>query len=319
MTALAETAVQIAIAPHDTLLRAAIRRFTRHRLAVVGAVILAIVFLIAIFGPFFLPDPYFISLSDFTLPPSGTHLLGTDLSGRDVAARVATGARTSLVVGFGAVAVYVAIGLTIGLVAGFSGRRPIGVSFGVPGAGGRRVGLKISVDQLLMRFTDIVMSIPTLLLIIVFVSVVGPSLESVIAVIGLLGWPPTARILRGQVLALRDSEYVIAARVIGVSDRAILIRHVLPNIFGPLTVLATFGVAEAILLEATLSFLGLGVQPPEPSLGNMIFEAQDSNVLFQVPWLWLSPGILIALTVLAVNFIGDGLRDALDPRSARRA
>jgi len=318
LTAPAEAAVQIVVAPHDTLLGAAARRFTHHRLAVIGAVILAIVFLIAILGPFFLPDAYFISLTDFTLPPSAAHFLGTDLSGRDVAARVTTGARTSLIVGFGAVAVYVAIGLAIGLIAGFSGRVPVGVEFGVPGTR-RRVSLKISVDQLLMRFTDIVMSIPTLLLIIVFVSVVGPSLESVIAVIGLLGWPPTARILRGQVLALRDSEYVIAARVVGVSDRSILVRHVLPNIFGPLTVLATFGVAEAILLEATLSFLGLGVQPPEPSLGNMIFEAQDSNVLFQVPWLWLSPGILIALTVLAVNFVGDGLRDALDPRSTRRA
>jgi peptide/nickel transport system permease protein len=311
------TAAQIVVAPHDTLVRAAYRRFIRHRLAVIGAVVLAAVFLFAIFAPLFLPDPYFISLSDFTLPPSALHLLGTDLSGRDVAARLATGARTSLIVGFGAVAVYVTIGLTIGLIAGFSGRTTVGVAFDVPGTR-RRVSMKVSIDQLLMRFTDIVMSIPTLLLIIVFVSVVGPSLESVIIVIGLLGWPPTARILRGQVLALRDSEYVTAARVVGASDRAILMRHVLPNIFGPLTVLATFGVAEAILLEATLSFLGLGVQPPEPSLGNMIFEAQDSNVLFQVPWLWLAPGVLIAVTVLAVNFIGDGLRDALDPRSTPR-
>ena len=317
MTAPAEATLQVVTAPHDTLLRDAARRFVHHRLAVLGATMLALVFLIAIVGPFLLPDPYFISLTAFTLPPDAAHILGTDLSGRDVAARVATGARTSLIVGFGAVAVYVAIGLTIGLVAGFLGRASIGVEFRVPGTR-HRVSLKISIDQLLMRFTDIIMSIPTLLLIIVFVSVVGPSLESVIAIIGLLGWPPTARILRGQVLALRDSEYVTAARVGGASDWSILIRHVLPNIFGPLTVLATFGVAQAILREATLSFLGLGVQPPQPSLGNMIYEAQDSNVLLQVPWLWLSPGIVIALTVLAVNFVGDGLRDALDPRSSRR-
>jgi peptide/nickel transport system permease protein len=202
-----------------------------------------------------------------------------------------------LIVGCGAVAVYLAIGAVVGAVAGY-----LGGTF----------------DQVLMRVTDIVLSVPVLLLVIVFVSVVGPSLGSVIVVIGLLGWPATARIVRGQFLSLRESEFVAAARVVGARDRDIVIRHLLPNIIGPLSVLATFGVATAILLEASLSFLGLGVQPPTASLGVMINEARAPSVLHGLPWLWLPPGILIAVTVVAVNFVGDGLRDALDPRSARR-
>ena len=290
-------APQIAIAPHETLLRQALRRFVRHRLAIFGLGLLVVVALFAALAPFLLQNPYKTDLRAIDKPPSAQHPLGTDRSGRDVLARIATGARTSLIVGFGAVAVYVAIGTLIGLVAGFFGRW---------------------IDQLLMRLVDTVLSIPTLLLIIVFVSIIGPSLVSVITVIGLLGWPATARIVRGQVLALREAEFVTAARVVRAADGRILRDHLVPNIVGPLTVIATFGVATAILLEAGLSFLGLGVQAPEPSLGNMILEARDSNVLMTLPWLWLPPGILISLTVLAVNFVGDGLRDALDPRSTRR-
>ena len=251
-------------------------------------------------GPFVLPDPYF---ADFLsqrppAPPSTLHLLGTDTSGRDVLARVVLGARTSLIVGFGAVAVYLAIGTLIGVFAGYLGGW---------------------LDQLLMRLTDTVLSIPTLLLVIIFVSVVGPSLVSVITVIGLLGWPRVARLVRGQLLQLRDAEFVTAVRVLGVGDSDIVRRHLLPNLIGPLTVVATFGIAEAILLEAALSFLGLGVQAPEPSLGNMIIEARAPSVLKAAPWFWLPPGLLIGLLVLGVNFVGDGIRDALDPRAQRRA
>jgi peptide/nickel transport system permease protein len=291
---------QVAIAAHESLARAAARRFLRHRLALIGSVLVVAIALIAIIGPYVLPDAFF---ADFVTakppaPPSSLHLLGTDTSGRDVMARVALGARTSLIVGFGAVAVYVAIGTAIGLLAGYFGGW---------------------VDQLLMRLTDTVLSIPTLLLVIIFVSVVGPSLLSVIAVIGLLGWPQVARIVRGQLLSLREAEFITAARVLGVGDRGIVIRHLLPNLVGPLTVVATFGIANAILLEASLSFLGLGVQAPQPSLGNMIIEARAPAVLKDAPWFWLPPGILIALLVLGVNFVGDGLRDALDPRSQRRS
>jgi peptide/nickel transport system permease protein len=200
-------------------------------------------------------------------------------------------------VGFGAVALYLVIGTLLGLAAGFYG------SF---------------VDQAIMRFTDTIMAIPPLLLIIVFVSVVGPSIGSVIVVIGLLGWPVSCRLVRGQLLVLRESEYITAARVVGVPDRVILFRHMLPNIFGPLTVVATFGVSTAILLESSLSFLGLGVRPPEASWGNLITEAASPVVLNQLPWQWMPAAAAITLMVLGVNFIGDGLRDALDPKTVKR-
>jgi peptide/nickel transport system permease protein len=292
------TPVQIAVAPHVSLARAAMHRFLRHRLAIVGVVIVSAIVLIATIGPLVTPDPYFADFQSARppAPPSARHLLGTDTSGRDVLARVVLGARTSLIVGLGAVSVYVAIGTLIGVVAGYTGRW---------------------VDQVLMRLTDTVLSIPTLLLVIIFVAVIGPSLVSVIVVIGLLGWPRVARIVRGQILQLRDAEFITAVRVLGVADRGIVMRHLLPNLIGPLTVVATFGIAEAILLEAALSFLGLGVQAPEPSLGNMIIEARAPSVLKAAPWFWLPPGILIGLLVLGVNFVGDGLRDALDPRSTR--
>ena len=257
---------------------------------------LVAIVIIAIVGPFLAQDPNAIDLRLIDAPPSPEHLLGGDRSGRDVLARVLHGARTSLLVGFGAVAVYIAIGVAIGAIAGYMG--------GV-------------LDHGLMRVTDIVLSVPVLLLVIVFVSVVGPSLFSVVVVIGLLGWPGTARIVRGQLLSLREMEFVSAARVLGLRDRDIILGHLLPNIVGPLTVLATFGVAGAILLEASLSFLGLGVQAPTPSLGIMINEARAPSVLNGLPWLWLPPGILIALVVVSVNFVGDGLRDALDPRLRR--
>jgi peptide/nickel transport system permease protein len=280
------------------LLRQAARRFLRHRLAIVGSVVLAAVALTAIFLPVFVSlDPFATDYAAIRAAPSAQHILGADLAGRDVLARVVFGTQVSLVVGFGAVAIYVVIGTALGLVAGLAG------------------GL---VDQVVMRVTDTVMSIPTLLLVIVFVSIVGPSLESVIAVIGLLGWPITTRLIRGQLLSLREAEFITAARTIGVGDRSIALRHLLPNILGPLTVVATFGVAEAILLEASLSFLGLGVLPPTSSLGEMINEARAPSTLQGLPWIWLPAGIVIALIVLAVNFVGDGLRDALDPRSARR-
>jgi peptide/nickel transport system permease protein len=278
--------------------RAAVRRFLRYRLAIVGVIMLLIIVLMAIFAPLLTPWPP--NWLDFSTgarqPPSPAHILGTDVSARDVWARVLYGARTSILVGFGAVSLYLVIGTLFGLAAGFYGR---------------------FIDQGIMRFTDTLMAIPPLLLIIVFVSLAGPSILSVIAVIGLLGWPVTARLVRGQLLVLRESEFITAARVVGVPDRTILFRHMLPNILGPLTVVATFGVATAVLLESSLSFLGLGVRPPEASWGNLITEAVSPVVLTQLPWQWVPAAIMITSTVLAVNFIGDGLRDAIDPRAAK--
>ena len=295
----AEAPGQQVVLEHVTPLRAATRRFLRHRLAIVGVFVVIAIVLLAILAP--LLTAWEPNKIDFTIgsrkPPSSVHLLGTDVSGRDIWARLLYGARTSTFVGFGAVALYLVIGTLLGLAAGFYGR---------------------FVDQAIMRFTDTIMSIPALLLIIVFVAVAGPSIGSVIAVIGLLGWPTTCRLVRGQLLVLRESEYITAARVVGVPDRVILFRHMLPNIFGPLTVVATFGVATAVLLESSLSFLGLGVRPPEASWGNLITEAASPVVLNQLPWQWMPAAAAITLTVLGVNFIGDGLRDALDPKTIKR-
>lgn len=289
---------QIITVEHVSLWRSTLRRFLRHRLAVVGTVLLLVIVLMAVFAPLLTNNqPFYTDMTAVGKPPGPGHPLGTDRSGRDVWARLAFGARTSLIVGLGAVALYVAIGLVLGGLAGLFGG---------------------TVDMVIMRATDTLMSIPSLLLVIVFVTAIGPSLFSVLVVIGLLGWPGACRLVRGQLLLLRESEFITAARVVGVGNRDILVRHLLPNIMSSLAVLATFGVASAIILEAGLSFLGLGVRIPTPSWGGMINEAQSPSVLIDLPWLWLAPGIAIALTVLAVNFIGDGLRDALDPRSTRR-
>ena len=289
---------QVVAGEHESLRRRAIRRFLRHRLAVIGLTVLAFVVFMAVGLPFLVPlDPLKTDYEAIRAAPSASHFLGADLSGRDVLARVVHGTRISLIVGFGAVALYVTVGSLLGLAAGFAG----GIA-----------------DQLIMRATDTLLAIPLILLCIVFISVVGPGLTSVIAVIGLLGWPQTTRLVRAQLLSLREAEFITASRVLGVPSRSIVLRHLLPNIIGPLTVVATFGVAQAILLEASLSFLGLGVRPPVPSLGEMINAARAPSTLQALPWVWVSPGVVIALLVLAVNFIGDGLRDALDPRATRR-
>jgi peptide/nickel transport system permease protein len=292
-------AQQVVTVQHEGLVRLSARRFARHRLAMVGLVLLVAVVAIAFILPLLVPlDPIATDYGNIRKPPSPDHLLGGDISGRDVWARVVHGARVSLIVGFGAMIVFVTIGTSIGLVAGAFGGYA---------------------DQALMRFTDIILAIPPLLLIIVFIAIVGPGLGSVIAVIGLVFWPATARLVRGQLLSLREAEFVTAARVVGVRERHIMVRHMIPNIFGPLTVVATFGVASAILIEAALSFLGLGVRPPTPSLGEMINPARSPTVLQDLLWIWVPAGIAIAIIVVSVNWVGDGLRDALDPRATRRS
>jgi len=294
----AEAASPIVV-EHVSPTRAAVRRFLRHRLAIVGVVLVATIVLLAILAPFLTPwAPNWIDFdTGARQPPGPAHVLGTDVSGRDIWARLLYGGRTSTIVGFGAVGLYLIIGTALGMLAGFYG------------------GI---IDQSIMRFTDTILAIPPLLLIIVFVSVVGPSIGSVILVIALLGWPVTCRLVRGQLLVLREAEFITAARVVGVPDRSILLRHMLPNILGPITVVATFGVATAVLLESSLSFLGLGVRPPEASWGNLITEATSPVVLNQLWWQWMPAAVAITATVLGVNFIGDGLRDAIDPRTIKR-
>ena len=268
-------------------------RFRRHTIALIGTLILLLLTIGAIGAPLIArQDPYKVSISAYRKPPSAAHLLGTDASGRDVLSRLLHAGRVSLSVGLVAVSIYAAIGIVLGALAGFYGRW---------------------VDSLIMRAADIVLAFPTLILIITIVSILGPSIYNVMIVIGLLGWPPIARIVRGLFLSLREREFILAGRTIGASNRRLIFRHILPNALAPVIVAATFGMANAILLEAGLSFLGLGVQPPTPSWGNMLTDAQSLTVLESMPWLWIPPGIAIALAVLAINFIGDGLRDALDP------
>jgi len=269
------------------------QRFRRHRLALIGAVILLVITLGAVAAPLVAGnDPYKVDISAYRKGPAVNHLLGTDSSGRDVLSRMLYAGRVSLSVGLVAVAIYTLIGVTLGALSGFYGGW---------------------LDSSIMRLADVVLSFPALILIITVVSVLGPSIYNVMLVIGLLGWPPIARIVRALFLSLREREFVLASRTLGVSNGRIISRHMLPNALAPVIVAATFGMANAILLEAGLSFLGLGVQPPTPSWGNMLKDAQSLTVLESLPWLWIPAGVMIALTVLSINFIGDGLRDALDP------
>jgi peptide/nickel transport system permease protein len=273
------------------------QRFRRHRLALLGALILLVLASGAIAAPLVASnDPYKVDISAYRTGPAANHPLGTDSSGRDVFSRMLYAGRVSLSVGLVAVAIYTLIGVILGAFSGFYGGW---------------------VDAFIMRLADIVLSFPALILIITVVSVLGPSKNNIMLVIGLLGWPPIARIVRGLFLSLREREFVLASRTVGVSNSRIIFRHMLPNALAPVIVAATFGMANAILLEAGLSFLGLGVQPPTPSWGNMLTDAQSLTVLESMPWLWIPPGTMIALAVISINFIGDGLRDALDPYLVR--
>lgn len=273
------------------------KRFRRHRLAIFGLISLLVLVLLAVLAPWITrQDPYSVSLSAYRSPPSTEHWLGTDSSGRDVFSRLLYAGRVSLSVGLVAVSICVAIGVVLGAISGFFGGK---------------------VDSVIMRCTDVVLAFPSLLLIITVVSIVGPSIYNVMAVIGLLGWPPIARLVRGGFLSLKEQEFVLAARSIGTPTSRLIFRHVLPNTLAPIIVTASLLMGEAILLEAGLSFLGLGVQPPTASWGNMLADAQSFAILRSMPWMWLPPGLMIAIAVLAVNFIGDGLRDAMDPRHMR--
>jgi peptide/nickel transport system permease protein len=272
-------------------------RFRRHKLAAVGFGILIILTIMAIAAPLLTQHgPYSVDLSAYRSPPGGDHPLGTDSAGRDVLARLMYAGRVSLSVGIVAVGIYVAIGVVLGGVAGFFG------------------GI---VDATVMRLADMVLSFPSIIVIITLVSILGPSIWNVMLVIGLLGWPPIARLVRAEFLTLRERDFVVASRSVGAGSGRIIFRHVLPNAMTPVIVNATFGMAQAILLEAGLSFLGLGVQPPTASWGNMLNEAQSITILEDMPWLWIPPGVMIAVAVLSINFVGDGLRDALDPRMRR--
>lgn len=274
------------------------RRFRRHRLALIGLVTLAVLGTVSLGAPVFAPhSPYTIDLRALNQAPNSSHLLGTDAAGRDVLSRLLYAGRISLTVGLSVVLIAVSIGMTVGAAAGYLGGW---------------------VDSLLMRFVDVVLSFPTILIVITVVAIIGPGLRNLILAMGLLSWPAIARLLRAEFLSLRERDFILAARSIGVPRLRIVVRHLAPNALAPIIVAATFGVAQAILLEAGLSFLGLGVRRPTASWGNMLAEAQSLTVLESRWWLWVPAGLLITMTILAINFMGDGLRDALDPRLRSR-
>ncbi len=282
--------------------RRAWRIFRRHRLALASLIIVGLLGLLALFAPWLAPyDPYDLALGPngeiaFTAPPSRTFLLGTDSVGRDVLSRLIFGGRVSITIGLVSALVAITVGSVLGATAGHLG------------------GLA---DSVISRFADAVSTFPALFLILTISSIVPPSIFNVIAIIGLLSWMPSFRLMRAEVLKLRESTFVEAATALGAQDIRIMAQHLVPNAIGPIVVQATLGVAAAILTESALSFLGLGVQPPMASWGNMLADARSITVLQSQPWLWLPPGVAIFVTVLAVNFLGDGLRDAVNPRAMR--
>ena len=268
-----------------------LRRDTRARL---GLIVVAMLLLLAILAPLLARhDPIRVDLLRQFEPPSAEHWMGTDVQGRDVWARLVYGARISLAVGLISQSIALGIGLTLGLIAGYFGRW---------------------IDDLIMRLADITLAFPTLLLLIAMVAALQPSLIVVFVTVGIVGWAGMARLVRGQVLVVRQLEYVHAARALGTSDLRIIARHVLPNVIAPVVIATTLGMAGAIMAEAALSFLGLGVQPPTPSWGAMIADGRDLSQLRSSPWTSLFPGLAIGVTVLGFNLLGDALRDALDPR-----
>ncbi|HET8522581.1 MAG TPA: ABC transporter permease [Thermomicrobiales bacterium] len=276
-----------------SLTRLAWRRFRRHHLGVPSAIVLGSIVLLVIAAPIVAPTgPTALNVQHRREPPSFHFLFGTDNLGRDVFARVLYGGRVSLSVAAVAVIVTFVVGITLGLISGYYG------------------GI---VDMLIQRVVEIVIAIPGFILIIVIISVFNAGIYSIMVILGLIGWGGLCRFVRGQILALREEDFVLAARCLGATNRRIMLIHVLPNVIPFVLVLLVLAFANFILIETSLSYLGLGVQQPTPSWGNLVAAANSVENIEQRPWLWLPAGLAITLTVLAVNFIGDALRDALDP------
>jgi peptide/nickel transport system permease protein len=267
-------------------------RLKRNRMAMTGLALVLGLFVVSIFAPWLAPyDPNLIDLKQVLMPPSPAHYLGTDTLGRDVLSRIIFGSRVSLKVGFVAVGLATIIGLFIGALAGYYGGW---------------------VDSALMRLVDLMLCFPAFFLILAVIALLEPSIWNIMAVIGLTGWMGVARLVRAEFLSLREREFVTAARALGAGDTRLILRHMLPNALAPVLVSATLGVAGAILTESALSFLGLGVQPPTPSWGNILTAGKDN---IEIAW-WLSvfPGLAILITVMSYNLLGEGIQEAIDPR-----
>ena len=269
-----------------------IKKIIRNRLALFGLIIVMTLFAIAVFAPLISPYNYKnIDVQNILMPPSSTHFFGTDDLGRDVCSRMIWGARISLAVGFVSVGISTLIGITLGALAGYYGKL---------------------VDIIIMRFVDIMLCIPGFFLILAVIAFLGPNIFNIMIIIGLTSWMGVARLVRAEFLSLKEREFVLGAKASGASDFRIIFIHILPNALSPVFISAVLGVAAAVLLESSLSFLGLGIQPPTPSWGNILTEGK-SNI--EIAW-WLSvfPGLAILITVLGYNLLGEGLRDALDPK-----
>ena len=278
--------------PRSFFLRDVVWQRLRHnRMALVGAVIVLIMFLMAAAASLSSLDPAAINVSQSLLPPSAAHPLGTDDLGRSVLVRMLYGARISLLVGFVAVGISTLIGILLGSLAGYYGGW---------------------IDAFIMRFVDIMLCFPTFFLILAVIAFLDPSIWNIMIVIGLTSWMGVARLIRAEFMSLRRRDFVLAAQALGATDMRLIFRHILPNALSPVLVSATLGVAGAILTESALSFLGIGVQPPTPSWGNMLITGKQT--LGSAWWLSVFPGLAILITVLGYNLLGEGVRDALDPR-----
>ena len=271
------------------------KRFMRHKLAVVSLFVLVVIIGSALLAPAIAPySPTKVS-GGFSQPPNLQHWLGTDQIGRDMLSRILYATRISLLVGFMATLISTAIGVALGLISGYFGGW---------------------IDKAIMSFTDMVMSFPYILLVLVAAAIFDPGLWSIILILGFVDWPGVTRLVRGNVLSLRENNFIKSDVTAGMPRRYILFSEILPNTIAPVLVYATSVFALSILDEAALSFLGMGVQPPTPSLGNILNGAQSITVLTSKPWLWLPAGLLIIILVVSINFVGDALRDALDPRNS---
>ena len=276
----------------ESYLQSVIRRFRHHKAGVVSFWIVAVIIVLALLAPLLAPyGPQEIT-SEFSAAPSLKHLLGTDQIGRDVLSRLLYGTRVSLFVGFMATVISTVLGVLLGLLAGYVGG---------------------ALDMVLMRFTDMVMSFPYILLILVASVIFKPGLWSIILIFGFVDWPGVARLVRGSILSIKEQDYVKSSQIAGMPRSYILFSDILPNVMTNILVFATTVMATSILDEAALSSLGMGIQPPAASLGNMLNGAESVTVLTGMPWLWISPGLVIIILVVCVNFVGDALRDALDP------
>lgn len=267
------------------------KRFKRNKLAVLGLIIFLIILLVAVFAQVLAPYDPNMTVGPFQAPPSSAHWLGTDEIGRDMMSRIIYGDQISLFVGVASVLIYTVIGTTLGLISGFLG----GVW-----------------DSIIMRFTEVIMSFPYFMVILVIVSIVGPSVWTVTLAIGFLAWPSLCRLVRGEVMKIRQADYIQAAVASGYNTPSILFQHIFPNVLSPILVNMTFGISTSIITEASLSFLGVGVVPPTASWGNILANAQSLTVLSSQPWRWVPAGIMVFLAVLSINFVGEGLRSAIE-------